>query len=162
MSDFYTEQLVKRQPTAGTVAARAGLIGLTIVAAAGAFLIPILIILLVIAIGLDFFLLPRLSIEYEYLYVNGDLDVDVIINKQKRKKKFSMNISDMEMLAPADAAEIRNFRVDKTYDFSSGAAQNKKYEMIVANNEQRIKVMFEPNQTILEGMRMMAPRKVIL
>jgi len=162
MSDFYTEQLVKRQPTAGTTAARAGLIGLTVVAAVGAFLIPILIILLVIAIVLDFFLLPRLSIEYEYLYVNGDLDVDIIINKQKRKKKFSMNINDMEMLASAGAAETRNFQVDKTYDFSSGATQNKKYEMIVTSSGQRIKVIFEPNQTILEGIRMMAPRKVIL
>jgi len=162
MGDFYTEQLVKRQSTTAATAAKAGLIGLTVVSVVGAFLIPILFVLLAIAVVLDFFLLPRLNVEYEYLYVNGDLDVDVIMNKQKRKKKFTMNISDMEILAPAGTPDIRNFQVSKTYDFSSGPTQNKKYEMVVIENGQKIKVIFEPNQTILEGIRMLAPRKSIL
>jgi len=34
--------------------------------------------------------------------------------------------------------------------------------MVVVKNGQKEKIIFEPNQTILEGMRMLAPRKVIL
>jgi len=162
MSDFYTEQLVKRQPTAAAAAAKAGLIGLTVLSVIGVFLLPILFVVLLAVIIVDFFLLPRLNVEYEYLYVNGDLDIDIIMNKQKRKKKFSMNINDMEMMAPAGAGEIKNFQTTKTYDFSSGNADSKKYEMVVADNGQKVRVVFEPNQTILDGMRMLAPRKVMI
>lgn len=162
MSDFYTEQLVKRQATSSSMMAKAGLIALTVVSALGTLFIPIMFVLLVVAVVLDFFMFPRLNVEYEYLYVNGDLDIDVIMNKQKRKKKFEMNISSLEMMAPQGAPEVKNMQTVKTMDFSSGVPENKKYEMVVMDNNQKVRVIFEPNQTILDGMRLMAPRKVIL
>ena len=38
---------------------------------------------------------------------------------------------------------------------------HKTYTMVVVKNGQKEKIIFEPNQTILDGMRMLAP-KVIL
>lgn len=162
MSDFYTEQLIKRKTSSATMFAKAGLIALTVLSAAAIFLFQFAIILPVIMIAADYFLFRRMDVEYEYLYVNGDLDIDIIMAKQKRKRKFSTNVSNMEMIAPEGSAETRNFKADKSYDFSSGAEDRKRYEMIVIENGQKIKVIFEPNQTIIEGMRLLAPRKVMV
>ena len=118
MSDFYTEQLVKKQT------------------------------------------IRRLDVEYEYLYVNGDLDIDKIMHKAKRKRVFSTNISNMELLAPEGAEELNQYRNAHVADYSSGMAGAKKYVLVVAENGQITKLVFEPNETIIEGMFLMAPRKV--
>ena len=45
-------------------------------------------------------------------------------------------------------------------DFSSGMADAKRYVLVTAENGQVTKLVFEPNETIIEGMFLMAPRKV--
>lgn len=161
MSDFYTEQLVKRKTSSGATAAKAGMIVLTCLSVLTVLLLPFGIIFPVIMIVADYILFRRLDIEYEYLYVNGELDIDIIMAKQKRKRKYSTNIGSMEILAPQNAPEVRNVQAAKSYDFSSGVDDVKKYEMIVMDGGQRIRILFEPNQAILEGIKMLAPRKVI-
>ena len=34
------------------------------------------------------------------------------------------------------------------------------YELIVVNNGEKKKIIFEPNKTVCEGLKMLAPRKV--
>ena len=162
MSDFYTEQLIARKTPPSAMMAKVGLIALTVLSVMAVLFVPFAIVLPVIMVVVDYFLFRRMNVEYEYLYVNGDLDIDIIMSKQKRKRKFSTNVSNMEILAPSGSPETKNMQVTKTYDFSSGIEENKKYEMIVTENGQKIKVLFEPNKVILDGMRLMAPRKVIL
>ena len=101
------------------------------------------------------------NVEYEYLFVNGDLDVDKIMSRAKRKRMFSMNVSEMELLAPSDAPELRQYQNAKTLDFSSGTGQAKLYTLVVADHGELKKVVFEPNETIIEGFFVLAPRKVI-
>ena len=145
MSDFYTEQLVKKQSGAKEMAIRAGLIVLTVIAVFIVLMFPLGIILPILAVVLDVFMFRRLNVEYEYLFVNGDLDVDKIMSRAKRKRMFSMNVSEMELLAPSDAPELRQYQNAKTLDFSSGTGQAKLYT----------------NETIIEGFFVLAPRKVI-
>lgn len=161
MSDFYTEQLVKKRPDAKDLAVKAGLILLTVIAFLIVLMFPIGIILPILAIVLDVVMFRRLNVEYEYLYVNGDLDVDKIMSRSKRKRMFSMNVSEMEILAPADAPELRQYQNAKTLDFSSGTGQAKLYTLVVADHGELKKVIFEPNETIVEGLFVLAPRKVI-
>ena len=110
MSDFYTEQLVKKQSGAKEMAIRAGLIVLTVIAVFIVLMFPLGIILPILAVVLDVFMFRRLNVEYEYLFVNGDLDVDKIMSRAKRKRMFSMNVSEMELLAPSDAPELRQYQ----------------------------------------------------
>ena len=110
MSDYYTEQLVKKKPDMKDMMTKAILIAVTIVSILAVLYYPIIILVPVLLIGLDIFMFHRLKVEYEYLYVNGDLDIDKIMNKSKRKRVFSMNVSDLEMLAPADAVELRQYQ----------------------------------------------------
>lgn len=163
MSDIYTEQLVKQNPTWKTYAFKALLIGLTVIS----FLMMGLIqgvgtMLLVVMVLVDIYFFGRMDLEYEYLYMNGDLDVDKIMGKQKRKRVFSTNVQEVELIAPQGHEQLRYFQPTKTYDYSSMSPDNKKYEMIVSNNNQLVKVIFEPNAKILDGMRSLAPRKVII
>ena len=89
MSDYYTEQLVKKKPDMKDMMTKAILIAVTIVSILAVLYYPIIILVPVLLIGLDIFMFHRLKVEYEYLYVNGDLDIDKIMNKSKRKRVFS-------------------------------------------------------------------------
>ena len=161
MNDYYTEQMVKKQTDMKDMLIKAVLIAATIVSFLIILMYPVGLLLPILMIALDIFLFGRLKVEYEYLFVNGELDIDKIMNKAKRKKQFSMNVADMELLAPADAVELRQFQNVKTYDFSSRTGQSKVYAMIVSGQGEKKKILFEPNDTIIEGFYMLAPRKVI-
>ena len=138
-----------------------GVIVLTVIAVFIVLMFPLGIILPILAVVLDVFMFRRLNVEYEYLFVNGDLDVDKIMSRAKRKRMFSMNVSEMELLAPSDAPELRQYQNAKTLDFSSGTGQAKLYTLVVADHGELKKVVFEPNETIIEGFFVLAPRKVI-
>lgn len=161
MSDFYTEQLIKKRTDMKDILIKGLLLVLTIAAVFVVFLFPFGIILPVGMVVLDVFMFRRMNVEYEYLYVNGDLDIDKIMNKAKRKRMFSAHVNDMELLAPAGDMELRQHRDARTYDYSSGNADARLYALVVIDKGQKKKVIFEPDDTIIEGFKMLAPRKVI-
>lgn len=161
MSDFYTEQLVKKQTTMKDVFLKALLVAVAIASVFTVFIFPVGILIPVVVIAAVVFLVRRLNVEYEYLYVNGDLDIDKIMNKSKRKRVFSGSISNMELLAPEDSPELRQYQGEKVLDFSSGIQDARRYVFVTVDNGQVSKIVFEPNDTIIEGIFLMAPRKVI-
>lgn len=161
MSDFYTEQLVKKQTTMKDIFLKALLVAVAIASIFTIFIFPVGILIPVIVITAVVFLIRRLNVEYEYLYVNGDLDIDKIMNKSKRKRIFSGNIGNMELLAPEGSPELGQYRGGRTLDFSSGVQEAERYVFVTVDNGQVSRVIFEPNDTIIEGIFLMAPRKVI-
>ena len=148
MGDFYTEQLVKRQKASSTTLIKAILIILTVLSVVLIFMIPFGIIGPVIMIALDVFLFRSMDVEYEYLFVNGSLDM------------FSMEMTDLEMMAPSGSPELRPYQGLKGTDYSSGMPGADTYELIVVNNGEKKKIIFEPNKAVCEGLKMLAPRKV--
>ena len=161
MGDFYTEQLIKKQTTMKDVFIKAFLVAIAIVSVFVVLMFPVAIIVPIIVIAAVVFLIRRLDVEYEYLYVNGDLDIDKIMHKAKRKRIFSTNIDNMELLAPEGNEGINQFRNAKVVDYSSGSADERRYVLVVADNGQVTKLVFEPNDDIIEGIFLMAPRKVV-
>ncbi len=161
MNDFYTEQLVKKQTDMKDILIKAILVSATIVSFLILLMYPTGLLLPILMIGFDVFMFRRLNVEYEYLFLNGDLDIDKIMNKAKRKKLFNANVSDMELLAPIDAAELNQYKNVRTLDYSSHTGQAKLYALVLSGKGELRKVIFEPNETIVEGFYMMAPRKVI-
>lgn len=162
MSDFYTEHLIKRKATMGSLAAKVGLILLTIISIFFVFTSAFAILIPVILIVVDVILFKRMNVEFEYLYVNGELDIDKIMSKEKRKRIFSTDINSIEIVAPVGSPEVRSYQNVKIVDYSSQEAEHRRYEMIVLQKGQKLKVIIEPNDAILEGMRMLAPRKVFI
>lgn len=162
MSDFYTEHLVKRKTPARDIALKGILILVTVIAFMLVFFIPIAIIAPVIMICLDVFLFRNMDLEYEYLFVNGNLDIDKIMAKSKRKRIFEMTVNELEVLAPSGAPELRQYQSLKAQNYSSCTAGAETYEMIVTQNGSKKRIIFEPNSVIVDGFRMLAPRKVFI
>ena len=161
MSDFYTEQLIKKKTTGKDIMIKVGMIALTVLSALVVFIFPMGIILPVALIVIDVFVFRGLNLEYEYLFVNGDLDIDKIMNKSKRKRVFSMNVADMEVLAPVNDGELMQFQRAKVSDYTSNTGNADVYAMVVLEKGVHRKILFEPNEEIVEGFYMMAPRKVV-
>lgn len=160
MGDFYTEQLVKRKKASSATLIKVLLIVLTVLSVIFVFMFPFGILGPVIMIALDVFIFRSMDVEYEYLFVNGSLDIDKIMAKSRRKNMFSMEITDLEMMAPSGSPELRPYQGLKGTDYSSGMPGVDTYELIVVNNGEKKKIIFEPNKTVCEGMKMLAPRKV--
>ncbi len=119
------------------------------------FLIPVIILIVV-----DIYLIKNSDVEYEYLYLNGTLDIDKVIAKQKRKHAYSANVSDIVVVAPLESAEVRPFQNVKVYDYSSGVMSTSVYKMVISKSGEKEAILFEPNEQLLQGIKMYAPRKV--
>ena len=160
MNEFYAEQLVKKKAGMKELLMKVLLVLMILVAVflSLTFTFGFFIALAIIVAAVVLY--QRLDVEYEYMYYNDEMDIDAIYQKAKRKRGFSVNVSDMEILAPIDAVELRQYQKAKTYDYSSGTGNAKLYAMVVAKDGQKTKIVFEPKQEIVEGFFLRAPRKV--
>lgn len=161
MGDFYAEKLVKKKSTGKDVLIKAVLIALTVLALLSVFVVVFGVLLVLLMIGLDILIIRSLDVEYEYQYFNGDIDIDKIMHKERRKNIFSANIKDMELLAPSGTPQLNSYGNASVYDFTSGYGNAPVYEMIIAENGVMKRVLFEPDDKMVEGIWMQAPRKVV-
>lgn len=163
MNEFYMEQLVPRKtPVKKDALIRNICLGLTVAMIGLTFLIGLFIIGAIVMIVIDVMLMKNSDVEYEYLYLNGDLDIDKVIAKQKRKHVYSLSVHDVIVIAPADSPEMRPYQGVKTMDYSSGIMSASVYKAVVGKDGTKEAILFEPNESLLNGMKMMAPRKVII
>ena len=162
MGDFYTEQLVKKKTDGKDIAMKILLIVLTVISFFIAFLMPLLILVPILFVVADVFLFRRMDVEYEYIYINGDLDIDKVMHKERRKHMLSVNVKDMELLAPEGAFQLQSYKTAKIYDYSSGITSTpNRYVLVFTRAGETAKILIEPNSDLVEGFFLMAPRKVI-
>ena len=166
MSDLYSELLVKKNPTAQDAVIKYGLIVLTVLAVfAGLFITPIFLVV-AIALGVAcYFVIPRTDLEYEYLFVNGEFDIDMVMAKSKRKKVMSMNLSEVDLVAPLDSHRMDYYNGNsrmKTLDYSSGNPQHKRFAVITKNGGENSKIIIEPDEQMAQAIKNSAPSKVFL
>ena len=107
-----------------------------------------------------YFLTLRNKVEYEYLYVDKELQIDRITNQSKRKKMETLDLNQLEILAPIRSHELDSYRRrgGTTLDYSSGEEDHnpQKYMLVVGDK----KVIFEPTPELVKTIHMFAPRKV--
>ena len=161
MSEFYTELLVKRKAGAKEKILKFLLIVMVLLSLPAVVMYTFGLLIVAVVIGFAVFMFIRLDIEFEYLYFNGDLDVDIIYRKTKRKKVYTMNVAELEILAPIQSMEVKHYEKLRTFDYSSGTKSGNEYAMIVSKNGQKERVIFEPNEKIVEDLFYRAPRKVV-
>ncbi len=161
MEDFYTEQLVKKKTEMRDIVVKTCLILLTVLSVFLIFVTPFGILAPVILAVVDVFVFRYLDVEFEYLYVNGSLDIDKIMHKERRRNVFSAEIEDMEVLAPSGSRELLAYQNVRPEDFTSRMSGRDVYEMIFTAGGRKRRVIFEPNEKLLEGIRMRSPRKVV-
>lgn len=118
-------------------------------------------IILAVVFGVACYLITlHSSVEYEYLYVDKELQIDRILAQSKRKRMETLDLNELELLAPLRSHELDRYRNDtyKKTDYSSGKEENEqaKYIMIIHNRQ----IVFEPTEELVKTIRMFAPRKV--
>ncbi len=162
MNEFYIEQLVKRNSSKGKMVLSAFLMALGIICLAGGVLVNMVLLSgAVISLVLYYFIAQGNSLEFEYLYINGQLDIDKIISMKKRKHAYSMDMNDLVVIAPLGSDQLMGYQDIKLIDFSSKNGKNTVYKAVVVKNGEKVGVLLEPNEKILNAMKLIAPRKVL-
>ena len=162
MNDSYVELLIRQKATKETAIKKAALIAGMVICAMLIILFSALATIWLLGIFGVVYLWKRVdTVEFEYVYCNGEVDIDKIMGMQSRKRLLSIDAKDMEVLAPTGSPELRPYQNVKVYNCSSNT-EKKTYEMVAKVKNKTARVIFEPNDEILQGMRFYAPRKVFL
>lgn len=161
--DVFCEVLVKKKLTTADMVVRV-ICGIVALVAAALFLvgIPIMFIVLIVVLAAAYFIIKCQKIEYEYIFTSGDLDFDQLTGDFRRKRKLSLTFEAMTVLAPEGSHHLDGYQHGdfKLYDFSSRDKTKKRYVYVGTMEDKRIKVIFEPNEKMLDNMYLTAPSKV--
>lgn len=170
MGDTLVECAVKRKTNMKNLALLGLVIGLMVVAFAFfifyfrswiMFLIGILLCVLISKIT------SMCDEEYEYIFLNGDMDFAKIVGKKKRVEIMSVSMDEVELVAPLSSDKLLPYdrREPGRYlarDFSSAFPNHRErmYVIICKSENQTYRIVFEPNEKLLDAMWQMAPRIV--
>lgn len=166
MSDVFKEYLIKQKKSPIDILAQIGLIlgaiiliGVSFVYG-GEFLGPIIILGVVFGTGVLF---SRFSREYEYTLTNNELDIDVIYNRSRRKRVITIDMKKIEIMANAKderhQAELhKSYKVINASDNSND--ENTYIIMAQSPSKGACKIIFSPNETMVNDLFRQAPNKV--
>ena len=127
------------------------------------FVSPIFLVPAIIAIWLWVWRFRR-NIEFEYTYYDGDLNMARIINKAKRKHIASVNMEDVLLIAPRGDRSIYKYENDSSFkykDLTSGAPAGKVYAVVFKGEKGMCRYEFEPDEAMLDAIRVKYPRAVV-
>lgn len=164
MNDAYAEWLVKRKTPAMNHVIKAGIIVLCVLSFFLA-MISLLGLVVLIAVGIGaYFFLPQLSLEFEYLVVNDQITVDKVMGQTRRRKAWEGTLDQVQIIGPVDAYQVKDYerQITKTLDFTSHMPGAKVYAIIQQDSGNMTRVLWEPNDRILNVLRGRSPRKVLL
>lgn len=100
------------------------------------------------------------KVDYEYIFCDGQIDFDIIKNDIKRKHKLRIQLEDAVFFAAPDNSQIVNQKNVKTVlNYSSYGNPDKEYALIVKKQDRLLKIIFEPNDKMLDRIRFKLPRK---
>jgi hypothetical protein len=167
MLSYKIVQQVKRKPKAFS-----GLLRKLMV------IFAVLIILLGIAISQSFMLPGFLLVvlyfiyatfserDYEYVLEESTLTISVIFGKKYRKLAHTLNLRDLEVLAPSRHEEVAQYRKDggnvrlPKYDYTSYDPDTPYYTMIIIEDKKKIKILADFNEEMLLAIKRQYPSKV--
>lgn len=162
MNESYAEAGVKRKATLGTsllrVAMIVGIVACFFVMLLGSFFG----ILGAAAIVFICYMFPRLNVEYEYIFCDGQLDFDKIMGRTKRKQVMRIDFEQVEIVAKENSHALDGYTYVQTdtKDFSSGNKETIPYVIILNTDNKKTKILFEPNEKMVNVIKQKYPRKL--
>ena len=159
MDEVFVEQIVKRRISISGILLRMLFIFLTLAGLMSMMILGMLGFTIAILLGYATYLVwAYTSVEYEYSFLNGELSVDKIIGQRKRKSIANYDIKEAEIVAPlVSDAVVRASGNAIIKDYSTRINNNDLYAMIINNSNGKFKVVFEPNEKVLEAMYHVRP-----
>lgn len=127
----------------------------------------ILIGFMPMAVVLIFFIAYRITtsfdIEFEYILTNGELDIDKITHKRRRKRLLTVHSKSFTCFAKVgdkEHTEEENDTFAKVIDASAKSKNYDDYYAVFFKNGQKVKLIFNPTQKMIDIFRIYAPRVV--
>lgn len=168
--DIFIEHMVQKKVTAIdqvkmvllTLAAVLLIFLLMILSANIKFLAMILLLAVFGVIWGWWVLLKRFRLEFEYSLTNGVIDVDKIIAKSRRKRVVSVDIHNIEVMAPMKSDHTADYpNVPNVIDASVSPEDPGAWFIVFSReNKGLTKLIFNPDDRIIDGAHMVSPRKV--
>ena len=162
MEQAYCEWSVKRKKTVMTTILKIIAILVVVALCLSTMLLPWFAILGVAAAGLLIWYWPRFDVMLEYVYCDGQLDFDQIFGGEKRNTALRIEIEDADVIAANDSSKMDGYRHLPVKDFSSGEEGAKVYAIAtkLPGSEQKMVILFEPSEKMLDMMYAKCPRTV--
>lgn len=163
MNDTYAEWLVRRKAPGYTYVVKALMIVLCVVGVLASMMFTFGILVLAAAAAATYFVFINSNLEFEYLVVNDQITIDKIMGQSRRKKAWESSLETIQIIAPADSYLLKDHEREgaKVLDFSSHVPGARVYAIVDQKGETTTKILFEPNEKILDCLWQKGPRKVI-
>lgn len=111
-----------------------------------------------LACGIGWYLLTFKSyLEYEYSYFDGELKITKIKNKGKRKRLKIIDMAKVIIMAPKGSRSVHHYEEDRQLqhlDYTSGMSGDNIYELVYSSEEGITMISFEPDEKMIDAMRM--------
>lgn len=164
MNETYAEYLIKRKTPAYAYVLNAVMCVITLISVILAFTTGVLAVVLMFVCGfLTYLSFRNTRVEYEYLFVTGQLSIDKILGKSARKKVFECSMEEIQIIAPSDSPVLNDYKTQnqKTLDLSSQTPKARTCTAVVQSGSSSTRLIFEPNDKMIQCFRQTSPRKVI-
>ena len=167
MDSVYLEQMVKRERVPMDWVKRIGLVLILLIVnfLVLNFFSAAFPILLALSAWGGMIVWRRIDKEYEYIYTDGLLDVDCIYHSSTRKSMISLDCREFELIAPASDTRYQsvfNKSYNKVLDAGRGGIRENTYIAICTRENNTLKMLFEPNERMLEAMKHYIPRTLVV
>ena len=122
--------------------------------------------LLLLVVAVVYFLyigITLFNVEYEYSVTNGDIDIDKIAARRKRSRVVSVHSRTFEYFAPLTDEHKQAFNdtgITKRMDLTSNSGTDKVYFAVYHKNNNKICIMFEPTEKMVDDFSRNVPRRV--
>ena len=163
---LYTETYVKRKVTPAAMLAKGAMLVVGIVLMLGGmlFLGSGLLAFLGVAVLIAFYFVnPMFNIDWEYIFCDGQIDFDRISGGERRKNMLKIDIDNIDVMAPERSHELDSYNHQQgitVKDFTSKSGEGKVYCIFISKDGQRMKIMFEPSETMVDYCKQKGMRKV--
>lgn len=108
-------------------------------------------------------IITSFNIEFEYILTNGELDVDKITHKKRRKRLITIHSKSFIEFGRVEDEKYKSHtdsEFSKVIDASANSGTYQDYYAIFFKNGQKIKLIFNPTQKMIDIFKIYAPRVV--
>lgn len=168
MNDIFHEQLVIRKKSSSERAKQILMIIGGIIIGLITFFIPVINtmapVLLALLIWGAVYLSKNYNIEYEYAVTNYYLDIDKIIAQRKRSRIVSLDIRKIDYFISSKeeslySAQKNDKSIVQSFDCTSNSGEQNVYAIIANVDGKKTRVLFEPNEEIIESVKKFLQKK---
>ena len=162
MEQSYVEANAKKKTTVKVVVLKIVLvIGVILLLMTTIFSRFLLIFGLAAAVFL-FWYWPRFKEEWEYVFCDGQVDFDIIQGGERRKHKLRIEIENADVIALMSSSRMDGYRHLKVVDYTSLRSDARIYGIAtrISDDGEKVVIMFEPSDRMLEAMYAKCPNIV--